>query len=358
MRTLAFVAIAVSMATVAPALKCGPSNEQKPAAQPSRQIPLVLQPAGRTELQGYSGDFDHFAVDLAGNRLFLAAEDHGTLEVFDLKSGAHKQTVHGFETPHSIHYIPALNRLLVTDSGPGMTKLLDATTLKVTGSIILVPGADSIGYDAPRGRLFVVTGGKDVGMKTSVLAEIDPANGRTLGEVKFDANHVEAMAIEQHGSHLYINVTDQNYLAVVDKEKHSIVARWPIKEAEQNAPIALDEANHRLFVVTRKPGMLVVLNSITGATVSSFKAPEHCDEVVFDAANHRIYVAGGDGTIGVYEQGDADHYVQLPAVPSARGAKTAVLVPSLNRLYLAVSPGEGKNSGGGIMWFNVKPVSH
>jgi len=38
---------------------------------------LVLQ--GRTELPGYSGDFDHFAVDLQGNRLFLAAEDHGTL---------------------------------------------------------------------------------------------------------------------------------------------------------------------------------------------------------------------------------------------------------------------------------------
>ncbi|MDT9702796.1 hypothetical protein, partial [Streptomyces sp. P17] len=42
-----------------------------------------------------------------GNRLFLAAEDHGTLEVFDLKSGAHLKTVTGFETPHSIFYVPS-----------------------------------------------------------------------------------------------------------------------------------------------------------------------------------------------------------------------------------------------------------
>ena len=323
------------------------------AAEPS----TALQAAGRTELPGYSGDFDHFGVDLPGNRLFLAAEDHGTLEVFDLNSGAHKQTVKGVETPHSIVYIADLNRLLVTDSGPGMTKVLDATSFTVTGSIKLVPGADSVGYDAPRNRLYVVTGGKDVDMKTSVLAEIDPRTGKRYGDVTFDANHVEALAVEQHGSHLYINVTDKNYLAVVDKQKHTIIARWPIKEAEQNAPVAFDEANHRLFIVTRKPGKLVVLNALTGESIASFKAPERCDEVVFDAANHRIYVAGGEGYIGVYQQVDADHYQQLPSVPSAKGAKTALLVPSLNRLYLAVSPGEGNSSGGGIMWFNVLPAA-
>ncbi len=318
----------------------------------------ALRAAGRTELPGYSGDFDHFGVDLQGNRLFLAAEDHGTLEVFDLKSGAHQKTVKGVETPHSVLFIPDLNRLLVTDSGPGMTKVLDATTFQAKGTIKLVPGADSIGYDAPRNRLYVVTGGKDVNMKTSVLAEIDPRTGQHHGDVTFDANHVEAMAVEQHGSRLYINVTDQNYLAVVDKDKRAIIARWHIKEAEQNAPVAFDERNQRLFVVTRKPGKLVILNAMTGESIASFKAPEHCDEVVFDAANHRIYVAGGEGYIGVYQQVDADHYQQLPNVTSAKGAKTAVLVPSLNRLYLAVSPGEGNSSGGGIMWFDVLPSTH
>jgi DNA-binding beta-propeller fold protein YncE len=319
--------------------------------------PPVLQAAGRTTLTGYSGDFDHFGVDLAGNRLFLAAEDHGTLEVFNLQSGAHEKTVTGVETPHSIFYIPDLNRLLVTDSGPGMTKVLDATSYQVTGSIKLTPGADSIGIDVPRGRLYVVTGGKDVNMKDSVLAEIDPRTGKQLGEVKFAANHVEAMAVEQRGNRLYINVTDKNTLAVIDKEKRSVIAEWPIKEAEQNAPVALDEENHRLFVVTRKPGMLVVLNAVTGESITHFKAPERCDEVVFDAANHRIYVAGGEGVIGVYQQLDADHYRQLANIPSAKGAKTAVLVPALQRLYVAVSPGEGNSTGAGIMWFNVLPAA-
>jgi DNA-binding beta-propeller fold protein YncE len=327
------------------------------AAQSGAESPAVLRAMGRTELPGYSGDFDHFGVDISGNRLFLAAEDHGTLEVFNLKSGAHEKTVTGVGTPHSVFYLPDANRLLVTDSGPGMTKILDATTYKITGSIRLVPGADSIGYDATRDRLYMVTGGKDVNMKDSVLAEIDPHSGKHVGDVTFDSNHVEALAVEQHGNRLFINVTGKNYLAVVDKDKRLIIARWPIKEAEQNAPVAFDEANHRLFVVTRKPGMLVVLNAMTGESIASFKAPERCDEVVFDAANHRVYVAGGEGFIGVYQQVDADHYRQLPDVPSAKGAKTAMLVPALHRLYLAVSPGEGNSSGGGIMWFDVVPAA-
>jgi len=310
---------------------------------------LVLR--GRTELPGYSGDFDHFAVDLPGNRLFLAAEDHGTLEVFDLKSGKHLKTVTGFDAPHSLFPIPQSHRLLVTD-GSESVKLLDDQTLAPAGSIKLHPGADSIGYDAGSGHLYIVTGGKDVKLQQSWLEEIDPVTARKVSEVHFDANHVEALAVQQSGPRLYINVTDKNDLAVVDKLSHKIVARWPIKEAEQNALVQLDEATHRLFIVTRKPGKLLVLDSDSGATLAQFEAPGRVDQEIFDQANHRIYAPGGEGYIGVYAEQDANHFVELAHVPSAVGAKTAILVPELHRLYVAVSPGEGK-TGAALLWFDV-----
>ena len=325
-----------------------------PATRPSPVQALRL--VGRTDLPGYSGDFDHFAVDLKGDRLFLAAEDHGTLEVFKLSTGEHLKTVTGVETPHSIFYVPEKNRLIVTDTGAGMTKVLDATTYTVTGAIKLTPGADSIGYDARRNRLYVVTGGKDVDMKECFLAEIDPDTGEHFGDLKFDSNHTEAMAVEQNGDRLYINIADKNYLAVVDKTTRSVVAQWPIREAEQNAPIAIDEAHRRLFVVTRKPGKLIVLNADTGASIASFKAPERTDEVVFDKENGRIYVAGGEGYVGVFQEDDPDHYSELARIPSASGAKTEILVPSLNELILAVSPGEAK-TGAAILRFAVAPRS-
>ena len=54
------------------------------------------------------------------------------------------------------------------------------------------------------------------------------------------------MAIERHGDKLYINVTGKNYVAVVDKNTLTVLATWPITEAEQNAPMAFDEAGKRL----------------------------------------------------------------------------------------------------------------
>ena len=318
-----------------------------------------LQLAGRTELPGYTGDFDHFEYDLKGNRLWLAAEDHGTLDVFDLKTGKMRKSIRGIvDTPHGIFYLPEKDRLIVSDSGgPAMvTKVIDARTHKVTGTLELAaPGADAMGYDPSTKRLYVVSGGRDAKMQETYLSAVDPVTLTRLGDLKFDTDKVEAMAIEQNGNKLYINVTGKNHMVVVDKEKLAVLATWPIKEAEQNAPLAFDEPNKRLFVITRKPGKLIVLNAETGASIASFKAPERCDQVIWDAANRRIYALGGEGYIGVFQQKDADRYEELARVPSAKGAKTGILVPELKRLYVAVSPGEAK-TGAAILRYDVLPA--
>jgi len=335
-------------------LLCGllaaPASAEGAAAAPAVAAPLTL--AGRTELPGYSGDFDHFEVDLKGNRLFLAAEDHATLEVFDLKSVGPTKTIEGFEVPHGLLFMPETNRMIVTDSGPGLSKVVDMTTYKVTGTMGKVPGADSMAYDPSRKHLYVITGGRDAKMKDSYLSEFDPATGQLIGELAFPTDKVEGIAIEQKGNRLFVNVTGKNTLAVVNKNTRAVVATWPIKEAEQNAPLAMDESTHRLFVVTRKPGKLVIVNADTGATVASFKAPERTDQVLWDAAAKRIYVLGGEGYIGVFQQTDADHYAEIARVPSATGAKTGILVPELGKLFVAVSPGEGK-TGGAVLQFDV-----
>jgi hypothetical protein len=320
----------------------------------------ALRLAGRTELPGYTGDFDHFEYDLKGNRLWLAAEDHGTLDLFDLKTLKMQKSVKSIvETPHGILYVPEKNRLVVTDSGGDMlTRVIDASSYKVTGTIKLAaPGADAMGYDASRKRLYIVNGGRDAKMQETYLSVVDPVTLQRHGDLKFDTEKVEAMAIEGKGNKLYINVTGKNYMAVVDKLTLKVLATWPIKEAEQNAPVAFDEPNKRLFLITRKPGKLIVLNAETGASVASFNAPERCDQVIWDAANHRIYALGGEGYIGVFRQKDADHYEELARVASATGAKTGILVPELKRLYVAVSPGEAK-TGAAILHYDLVSAAH
>jgi len=304
-------------------------------------------------LPGYAGDFDHFAADLPGGRLFLAAEDHGTVEVFDLKTGEHTRTLRGFETPHSVFIMPKQNRILVTDGGKGLSKIIRADNYAVIGTVKTTPGADSIGFDRASGRLYIVTGGKDVNMDTSALAIVDPSTGQHLGDIEFKSRHVEAMAIEQSGPRLFINITDQGKIAVVDRATRAITATWPVQTCGENSPMALDEANRRLFVVCRKPAMLVVFDTDTGKSIASLPAPARADDVAFDSVHHRIYVPGGEGYIGVYREKTPNAYELTEKVPSAPGAKTCLLVPELNRLYVAVSPGDTKNEAK-ILTYDVR----
>ena len=50
------------------------------------------------------GDFDHFAVDARRNHLFVSAEVHHSIEMFDLRTGEHLQSIPGFKTPHSVAF--------------------------------------------------------------------------------------------------------------------------------------------------------------------------------------------------------------------------------------------------------------
>src|SRR5947207_15035093 len=168
------------------------------AASDSTPLRLVAS----VDLPKYSGDFDHFAADVNGNRLFLAAEDHGTLEVFDLKTTKWLKTIRGFEVPHSILYLSASKKLFVTDGGPSMSKVLNGSDLQILQKVPLLAGADSLAYDPEKHQAYVVTGGKDVKMKESVLSVIDTTNFSKGADLKLESAHVEGLALEFHGKRM------------------------------------------------------------------------------------------------------------------------------------------------------------
>ena len=322
------------------------------AANAAAAEPLRL--LGRTDLPSYEGDFDHFGVDVKGNRVFLAGEDGGTLEVFDLRSGAHLRTVTGMETPHAIHYEPKTNQLFVSNSGAGLSKVLDGKSYAVLDTIKLTPGADVMSYDASSRHLWFVTGGKNAPTKMTktMVARVDVDTGKQLGETTFDTDFTEGIVAEQKGSRAFVNVAGKAEIAVLDKKTGKLLETWPVKEGKENSQIDLDEKNNRLFVITRKPFKLVVVNTQTGQSVASFDAPGRTNGMMFDAANRRIYAAGDD-YVAVFRQRDADHYEEMARVPSEKGAKTAFLVPKLSRLYVAV--GGSTQTKAGLLRYEVVP---
>ena len=92
---------------------------------------------------------------------------------------------------------------------------------------------------------------------------------------------------------------------------------------EGNFPMSLDEADHRLFVASRTPPRMAVFDTDSGQMVAALPCVQDSDDLYFDSPRRRIYVAGGEGYISVFQQKDADHYQLLAKVPSSLGARTA-----------------------------------
>jgi DNA-binding beta-propeller fold protein YncE len=293
-------------------------------------------------LPGFTGDFDHFAADVKGKRLFLAGEDHKTVEVFDIHSGERLHSITDFGTPHSILYLPESNEIYVTDSDDGSLKIFRGGDYKLIKKVDVGKGADSIGFDGSAKILYIVTGGKDVPLDHSFLVAVDLAARKKLGDLRFESDHVEAMVLEEAGPRLFVNLADKGIVAVVNRKTMQVTDRWPVGVAEQNSPMAFDEPNHRLFIVCRKPPRLVIMDSAAGKLVMNLPTAGHPDDVAFDKDSRRIYVPGSEGYISVFQQRDVNHYESIAKVPSAAGAKTALLVPDLHELFVAVSPGETK----------------
>jgi DNA-binding beta-propeller fold protein YncE len=316
--------------------------------------PLKL--AATIPLPGFSGDFDHFAVDLKGNRLFLAAEDHKTVEVFDLKTGKPIHSIAGFRAPHALLYLPESDKFIVTDGEDdfGMVALVNGKDYKILDTIKLPNGVDGARFNPVNKYYYVESGGSASKAKTHPISIIDTKTFKLIGDFTLPGNRSEAMAIDRAGKKMYVNITGTDEIGVVDLDTRQLTARWPVPDAHVQNAIALDEPNHRLFSATRQPPKFFVFNADTGKVVTTVPCAGFNDDMWFDTARKRIYVTGSETTT-VIEQRDADHYQVIADVPTGFRAKTSVFVPELIRLYIAVS-GKGKPDAKlSLQIFDVQP---
>src|SRR5882762_7478149 len=149
-------------------------------------------------LPGVEGRIDHLAVDLAGQRLFVAALGNNTVEVIDLKKGQRVHSVTGFKEPQGIAYLPETNTVAVANGGDGVVTLLDGATLKRAKTIAFGEDADNLRYDVTRKRLYV-------GYGNGALGAYDTAKGARLPEVALDA-HPESFQLDATAGRIFVNV--------------------------------------------------------------------------------------------------------------------------------------------------------
>ncbi len=346
MRRIAFVMVAM----LAPGF-CAKAQVQS-ATKGQSKAPLKL--VAMIPLPGlHDGDFDHFAADVEGHRLFLTAEENEKVLVLDTNTNKLIHIVADVKAPHSVLFRRDLKKLFVVDGNDSAVKVFDTDSYKQVGRIDLAADADSMVYDSATKYMYVVNGGRGAKTPYSFISAVDTSAAHKVKDIKVDSDRVEAMALEKNGPRLFCNITGKDSVGVFDRNTGALLATWPLPEgAKQNVALALDEANSRLLVVTRQPGKLIALNSNDGKVIALVPTVGMVDDMAYDARQRRLYLSG-DRYVDVFEQKDADHYSLLARIPGSFRAKTAILVPELHRYYLAVPHHSQKNAE--VRVYQVQP---
>ncbi|MFL6590955.1 MAG: hypothetical protein ACJ8M4_12375 [Chthoniobacterales bacterium] len=288
----------------------------------------TLQLKQSIPLPAVDGRIDHMAFDEAGERLFVCALGNNTLEVIDLRQNKRIHSITGLGSPQGVAYIPALDRIFVANDKGGVCRFYDGKSYQPVGDLDLGDDADNVRYDDSAKRIYI-------GFGNGGITVIRADNGASVGSVKLAA-HPEAFALEKHGRRIFVNVPEAEQIAVFDRDRGTVTATWKTDGASANFPIALDEANHRLFVGCRRPSKLIVLDTESGAGVASIGISGDADEVFYDDKRHRIYTICGAGKIDIIEQTDANSYRILSMTDTRAGARTGLFLPERNTLFVAV----------------------
>ena len=346
MKTCLFAIVWILCAALAPlsqaqtAVPCDP----KPPLRLLQSIPLP-------SVEGY---FDHMAVDVKGQRLFVPGEHQRTIEVIDLRSGKDIHTITGFGgDPRKTIYLPQTNEIWV-DDGDATVKAFSGETYELVKNIPLsghdldkdsrrVP--DNGVYDPATGFFYLgdrADGLKKEGIKGSIEI-VDTRNGKFLGSIEVDGLNPAGLALDPRSSKLYVVTGDTSNVIVIDRDQRRVLATWPITGGPEPHAVAFDGEHHRLLIGSRvkrshiyKPGKLVVMDSDTGKVIDAIDTEGGVDEVEYDAPSGRVYYTGTTGFVEVFKQVDADHYDRLGRVPTGPIAKTSLLVPEMNRFYAAI----------------------
>ena len=315
--------------------------QQKPESQ--EMAPLVL--TAQIPLPGVRGRFDHFTFDPAEpGRVFISALGNNSVEVLNLVEGVEVHRIPGIPDPQGITFAVGLNKLFV-GSRQGKLYIYDGTSYDLITSIDYNADVDNLRYDASSKRVYAGYGDGD----TAAIGMVDATTNQRLDEVYKTGAHPESYQLERTGPNIYVNVPDLKQVGAIDRNTKKIT-KWPLPEKnDENFPMALDEADHRLFIVTRTPPRLMVFDTNSGKVVAILPCVGDVDDLYYDANHKRVYIPGGQGFIDVFQQRDPDHYERIARVPSVIGARTAGYAAKLgkkgqDRFFLAVPIAPGKEA--------------
>src|SRR6266403_1072557 len=274
---------------------------------------------------GGEGGWDILTIDSAASRLYLS---HATkVVVVDLNKNAIAGEITDTPGVHAFMPVPELQRGFSSNGKESKSSVVDLTTLKTVSKIDTGQNPDAVVYEPRHGEVYVFN---HTGNSVTVIN----AKAATVSATIPLGGSPEFAAVDEAAGRIYCDIEDKSEVAVIDVDKHEVVAHWSLAPGDEPSGIALDARHHRLFSGCHNK-MMVMLNTQSGKVVQTVPIGAGVDGCAFDDARQLAFASCGDGTTTIAKEEALDKLTVVQTLTTERGARTMALDPKSHRIYLA-----------------------
>ena len=280
---------------------------------------------------GGAGGWDYLTVDAAARRLYVT---HSTkIVVIDLDQDAVVGEIVDTPGVHGFALAPDLGRGFASNGKESQASIVDLKTLKTIAKVATGANPDAILYEPGQQEVYTFNGS---GQSVTVFPARFDGNidGVLPGKTIALSGKPEFAAADPQAGHVYVNIEDKNDVAVIDTKTHKVTATWPLAPGEEPTGLAIDLAQHRLFVGCHNQ-RLIALDSATGKVISSTPIGQGVDAVAYDPSTKLVFSSNGDGTVTIAHADTPDKLTIVQTLATERGARTMALDPATHKIYLA-----------------------
>lgn len=285
---------------------------------------------------GGEGGWDYLSVDPGAHRLYVA---HGT-KVVAIDTQANKVVGEVTETPGVHGFVAAsdLGRGFSSNGRENKVSIVDLKTLKTLQKVDTGENPDAILYEPSHKEVYAFNG------RGKSATVIDAQSGKVVATVPLEGKPETAQADPKAGK-VYVNIEDTNAIKVIDMATHKVTDTWPIAPGEGASGMAIDVAQHRLFLGCDNKLMLMV-DSSNGKVVYSVPIGDGVDSNWYDPGTKLAFSSnGGAGTVTIAREESPAVLKVVQTLKTARGGRTMALDPLTHTIYVAATDYEPQPAG-------------
>jgi len=270
------------------------------------------------------GGWDYLTSDDSTGRLYVS---HGTIvQVINSIDGKLIGTIPNTFGVHGIALAKDLNKGFISNGKDNSVTIFDLkslatiTKIKVTGN-----NPDAILYDQFSHKVFVYNG------HSSNATVIDAKNNAVIATIELEG--APEFSVTDGKGKIYVNIEDKSKICVINPTTLKVEQTWSIAPGTEPSGLALDNKNHRLFIVCDNE-LMVIANAENGKIITSLPIGSRVDGAAFDPDKERAFSSNGDGTLTVVQGTNGNDYKVLENVTTQKGARTITLNKITHHLYL------------------------